>query len=125
MDVESPRHLERLRDQPEIKAALLREQATPAATEVRFERSPRNTQYWPPIETLGARFLEAGRPASACDPIEVYGRPCWLLATALHPSTASPYAIAVASAEGAPVATLLALLRSVSEDYWHVSFFWK
>jgi len=125
VDVESPKHLERLRDQPEIKAALLCEQASPTAPEVRFERSPKNTLYWPPIESLAAGFLGVGRPAPVCEPIQLYGRPCWLLATALSPARESPYAIAVASAEGAPVATLLALLRRVSDDYWNGSHFWK
>ncbi|MEO8634489.1 MAG: hypothetical protein ABI587_04330 [Gemmatimonadales bacterium] len=125
MDVESPKHLERLRDQPEIKAVLLREDAAPTATEARFDRAPKNTLYWSPIEALAARILGAGRPEEVCDPIHLYGRQCWLLATALSLSPRAPYAIAVASAEGAPVETLLRLLRSVSEDYWQGSTFWK
>ena len=43
MDAESPKHLERLRDQPEIKAALLQRRAVTAATEARFERAAKNT----------------------------------------------------------------------------------
>ena len=46
MDAESPKHLERVRDQPEIKAALLQRRAVTAATaatEARFERAAKNT----------------------------------------------------------------------------------
>ena len=125
MDVESPKHLERLRDQPEIKAALLRQWVSPTATEARFERSPKNALYWPPILTREARLLSAGRAEDACEHIHLYGRPCWLVVAALDPSPKAAYAIAVASAEGAPVETLLTLLRSVSHDYWHGSYFWK
>ncbi len=125
MDVESAKHLERFRDQPEIKAVLLRRQAVPAATEAHFERSPRNTLYWPPIQALAARFLSAGRPECIRESCTLYGRPCWLLASPLDPMLNGPYAIAVASAEGAPVDTLLALLQSVSHDFWHGSSFWK
>ncbi len=45
MDVRSPEHLERLRDQPEIKAALLRFRPEADAFEARFERASKNTLY--------------------------------------------------------------------------------
>ena len=125
MDIESPEHLERLGDQPEIKAALLREGPAPEATEARFERAAKNRLYWPPIETLSTRFLAAGRSEEIRESVELYGRPCWLLATRIAESTEAPYAIAVAAADGAPVDALLALLREVSHDYWHGSSFFK
>lgn len=125
MDVESPRHLERFRDQPEIKAALLRAGPTTADTEARFERSTRNTDYWPPILALSSRFLATGRSESLQEPIEVYGRPCWLLATTMGPAETGPYAIALAAADGASSEDLMRLLLDVSHDYWHGSYFWK
>lgn len=125
MDVQSPAHLERFRNQPEIKAVLLRQWALPMAPETRFERSPKNSLYWPPIQSLAARLLSAGRAEDGCECLDLYGRPCWLMVATLDPSPKAAYAIAVASAEGASVDTLLALLRSVSHDYWHGSYFWK
>ena len=125
MDEESPKHLERLRDQAEIKAALLRLQPTPTSTEARFERAPKNTLYWPPIEALAARFLAAGRTEEIREPREFYGRPCWLLATRVVDTPNAPYTIAVAAADGAPVEALVALLQDVGHDYWHGSSFFK
>ena len=125
MDVESPKHLERLRDQPEIKAALLRFQPTPTATEVRFERAAKNTLYWPPIERLAERFLAMGRGEEVRETRDFYGRPCWLLAVTLAQSADAPYTIAVAAADGTPVDALVALLQDVSHDYWHGSSFFK
>ena len=125
MDVESPKHLERLRDQPEIKAALLRFQPAPTATEVRFERAAKNTLYWPPIEELAARFLAMGRGEEIRETQDFYGRPCWLLAVTLARSPDAPYTIAVAAADGVPVDALVALLQDVSHDYWHGSYFFK
>src|SRR5688572_11852081 len=125
MDVESPKHLERLRDQPELKAALLRFQPTPTATEARFERAAKNTLYWPPIEKLSARFLETGRSEDIREARLFYGRPCWLLAITLAQSPDAPYTIAVAAADGAPLDVLVALLRAVSDDYWYGSYFFK
>ncbi len=125
MDVESPDHLERLRDQPEIKAALLRFGPGPASAEARFERAARNTLYWPAVEQLSARFLAAAGSEEVTESREFYGRPCWLLATRLAASAESPYAIAVAAADGAPLAALVALLRRVGNDYWRGSDFFK
>jgi hypothetical protein len=125
MDVQSPEHLERLRDQPEIKAALLRLRPTPTSSEARFERARKNTLYWPPIEALSAHLLSTGRAQEIRENCEIYGRPCLLLATSLVQSPNAPYAIALAAADGAPVETLLAILRSVSHDYWYGSYFFK
>ena len=124
MDVESPKHLERLRDQPEVKAALLRFGAGSAA-DVRFERAARNSLYWSPIQEL-VDGLDATAPVrelqQAC---VVYGRPCWLLATALSSSAQAPLTLAVVAADGAAVDVLIELLRSVSHDYWFGSYFFK
>ena len=125
MDVQSPKHLERLRGQPEIKAVLLRSWLAPDANEARFERVPKNALYWPPLESFNARFLAAGRAEDFCEPMSIYGRPCWLLSVALHPSPKAAYAICAASSEGASLETLRALLLSVSDDYWHGSYFFK
>jgi len=123
MDVESPRHLERLRAEPEIKAVLLRERPTAGASECRFERSARNKAYWPPIEELAASILASGRVDEACRPVTIYGRACWLIATALDPL--GPYAVAVAAADGASVDDLTAVLRKVTDNYWFGSYFFK
>ena len=125
MDVESPKHLERFRDQPEIKAVLLKLGPESDAAEARFERAAKNALYWPPIEALAGRFIATGRARETHEAQRVYGRSCWLLATALTPNAGAPFAIAMADAEGAPVETLLALLRKVSEDYWYGSYFFK
>ena len=79
----------------------------------------------PPIEALATRFLAAGRVDEVREPVALYGRPCWLLATRLADAAEAPYAIAVTAAGGAPVDDLLALLREVSHDYWHGSSFFK
>lgn len=123
MDVESPEHLERLRDQAEIKAVLLREQPVAGAAECRFERSAKNKDYWPAIEALAASVVASGRADEACTSLTVYGRPCWLLATALNP--VGPYAIAVTAADGASVEDLVAVLRKVTDHYWFGSYFFK
>lgn len=125
MDVESPLHLERLRDQPEIKAVLLRAGLTPGDTEARFERAPKNTRYWNAIASLSARFLADGRSEEVREPHEVYGRACWLLATTMGRPETGPYAIAMTAADGAPLEDLRMLLLDVSRDYWHGSSFWK
>lgn len=125
MDIESPEHLERLRDQPEIKAALLRSWMAHDAREARFERAAKNRLYWPAIENLGRRFLDAGRAEEVCKGLQLYGRPCWLLACVLAPSPKAAYVIALAGAEGAPVDVLQAVLRDVCRDYWHGSYFFK
>jgi hypothetical protein len=125
VDIESPQHLERLRDQPEIKAALLRSWMALDAREVRFERAAKNRLYWPPIENLSRRFLDAGCAERVCDGQQIYGRPCWLLANVLAPSPNAAYVIALASADGAPLDVLQALLREVCHDYWHGSYFFK
>jgi len=123
MDVESPKHLERLRDQPEIKAALLRERPMAEASECRFERSAKNRDYWPPIEALAARIGAGGRIDEACTSLTVYGQPCWLIVTALDPR--GPYAIAMTAADAAPAMELGAVLRKVTHDYWYGSTFFK
>lgn len=125
MDIESPEHLERLRNQPEIKAAYLRFYPAAGSPEVRFERAPKNTLYWPAIELLLARFLAIGHPEEICEPHAFYARPCWLLATTNGAAHQPSYVIAVAAADGAPVADLVALLRDVSYDYWNGSSFFK
>ncbi len=125
MDVESPEHLERLRELPQIKFALLRLRAG-SPPEIRFERSARNTAYGPPVEALAADFIAARQPRELCTHIEVYGRPCWLIATLLVPRTDSPYAIAIAAADdGADLETLVGRLRQVCHDYWYGSTFFK
>lgn len=125
MDVQSPEHLERFRNQPEIKAVLLRAGPAQQDAEARFERVPKNTAYWPAILSLSSRFVSAGRSEEVRAPHEAYGRACWLLATTMGPPENGPYAIAVAAADGAPMEELQALLLDVSRDYWHGSYFWK
>jgi hypothetical protein len=125
MDVESPDHLERLRDQPDVKVALLRQRPEASASEARFERTAKNALYWPAVERLAARFIEQGHAADLQEPCEFYGRPCWLLATKLAPADDAPYAIAVAASDGASAAGLVALLQDVSRDYWFGSTFFK
>lgn len=124
MDAELPSHLERFRSQPEIKAVLLREGPRPDNTEARFERSGKNPDYWPAILALSSSFLAAGRSDTLQRPLEVYGRPCWLLSAALG-SGGGPFAIAVTAADGAPAETLRELMLDVSHDYWFGSYFWK
>ena len=123
MDVESPRHLEHLRAQPEIKAALLRERPAAGASECRFERSAKNREYWPPIEALAAAIGTGGRIDEACTSLTVDGQPSWLLVTALDPQ--GPHAIAVVSADNAVREELAAVLRKVTHDYWYGSAFFK
>ena len=125
MDIESPDHLERLRNQSEIKAALLRPWIAHDAKEARFERAAKNRLYWPPIANLSRRFLDAGRAEEVCEGLQLYGRPCWLLACVLAPSPDAVYVIALVGADGAPVDLLQALLRDVCRDYWHGSYFFK
>jgi hypothetical protein len=125
MDVESSKHLERLRDQPEVKVALLRLRLDSIDDEARFERASKNTLYWPAVNNLAKRFLSIGRAEEVREAHEFYGRPCWLLATALAPSADAPFAIAVAAADGAPVQALVELLQGVSRDYWFGSSFFK
>lgn len=124
MDVQSPSHLERLRDQPEVKVALLRFPGS-GGNEVRFERSPKNTLYRDAIQPLADRFAAAGAVTGLREDALIYGRPCWLLAASLGPSSQSPAFIAVVAADGAPPEDLLALLQSVSHDYWYGSSFFK
>ncbi len=125
MDVESPEHLERLRNLPEIKAALLRFRLDSPATEARFERVSKNVLYWPAIESLSQRFVSTGHAVPVQEEHQIYGRPCWLLAVVLAPSSDAPFTIAVAAADAAPVETLTALIQSVSRDYWFGSYFFK
>ena len=124
MDVESPEHLERLRSQPEVKAALLRAGADSDA-EVRFERAPRNSLYWSAVQNLLEGCASTGPFPELRQECVVYGRPCWLLVTSLEPSPRAPCTIAVVAADGAPMDVLLELLRSVSRDYWFGSYFFK
>lgn len=124
MDIQSPHHLDRLRDQPELKIALLRSGARPGQ-EARFERHSKNAMYLPPVERLVSRFLTSGRVEDVREDCEIYGRPCWLVCTLLAPSPHAPYAIAVAAADGAPFEALVELLQRVSRDYWYGSYFFK
>lgn len=124
MDAELPHHLERFRTRPEIKAVLLRLGPSPGHSEARFERTGKNPDYWPAILALYARFVAAGRSETVQEPVEVYGRPCWLVSAPLG-SSGGPFAIAVTAADGAPVETLRELLLDVAHDYWHGSYFWK
>ena len=106
-----------------MKAVLLRERPAAGASECRFERTARNKAYWPPIEELAANILASGRVDEACRPVTIYGRACWLIVTALNPL--GPYAVAVTAADGASIADLTSVLRSVTDDYWHGSYFFK
>ena len=125
MDAESPEHLERLRDQPEVKVALLRLLPDSIEPEARFERASKNALYWPAVNCLASRFLSVGYAEEVREEREFYGRPCWLLATSLGSSADAPYAIAVAAADGTPIEALVALLHSVSHHYWFGSSFFK
>jgi hypothetical protein len=125
MDVESPEHLERFRDRPEVKAVLLREGPQSGSTEARFERAAKNTLYWPLIDRLDERFRAIGQGEEVREEHELYGRRCWLLATVLSPAPGAAYAIAVAAADGEPAQAMVALLQSVSHDYWFGSEFFK
>ena len=125
MDVESPKHLERLRDLPEIKVALLRMSVAADSSEARFERTAKGTLYWPPVRSLATHFAGAAQPSEIRTPITVYGRSCWLLATMLAPAASAPYVIAVAAADGAEMEAIIGRLREVSHDYWYGSYFFK
>jgi hypothetical protein len=125
VDVESPKHLEKLRDYPEIKAAFFTYQVARPEMVAEFERAPKNTMYWPPIRKLARRFVESGAPAEIRDDIEVYGQRCWLISTLLAERPDSAYAIAVTDATGAGADELIAVLRKASDHYWNGSYFWK
>ena len=125
MDTESAEHLERLRQRPEIKAALLVRGPQPGASRARFERAAKNTLYWPAIDDLASRFGAAGRAEQVLQEQLFYGRPCWLLATTLAASAEAPFTIAVVAADGSSAEDLVALLESVSRDYWFGSYFFK
>lgn len=125
MDVQSPAHLERFRARPEVKAVLFRLQAEPSAPFARFERTARNTDYWPPILALDTEFLAAATATELAVAHSVYQQPCLLLATRVGPNRASGYAIAMVAAEGSTTTEILALLRQVFDDYWHGSRFFK
>jgi hypothetical protein len=125
MDIESPKHLDRLRDQPEVKVALLRLRPDSIEPEARFERASKNTLYWPAVNDLANHFLSVGRAEEVREEREFYGRPCLLLATILAPSADAPYAIAIVAADGTSDQALVALLQSVSHDYWFGSSFFK
>lgn len=125
MDVKSPEHLERLRNQPEFKVAVLRFVASEDSEFVRFERSAKNTDYWPLVEALDKRIIEAKDLSGVAETVEVYNRSCWLLAVSLAPTQGSPYAVALAAADGESIDKLVLLLKSVCHDYWYGSYFWK
>ena len=125
MDIESLEHLERFRDQHEVKVALLRLRPDSVEPEARFERASKNTLYWPAVNDLANHFLSVGHASEVQEQREFYGRPCWLLATALAPAADAPYAIAIAAADGTPVEAIVALLQRVSRDYWFGSRFFK
>ena len=69
--------------------------------------------------------MSSGRPEAVRQSLTVYGQACWLVACALSENPNTPFAIAVVSAQGAPVEELLDALRSVSRDYWFGSSFFK
>lgn len=125
MDVESPHHLERLRDLKSIKVALLLLGASSQNQQARFEHSSRNPDYWPAVEALRAQIVAAGAPVETCTPITVYGRPCWLICTLNAPRADSPFSIAVAAAESEKLEAIVARLRSVCHDYWYGLYFFK
>ncbi|MFN0184790.1 MAG: hypothetical protein ACKVQR_13330 [Aquabacterium sp.] len=125
MDVESPEHLERLRQQPEVKAALLLRGPLAGADQCRFERAAKNTLYWPAIEDLALRMRAEGRSQVVREERTFYGRPCWLLAICLSPAADGPFTIAVVAADSEPAEVLEALLQRVSRDYWFGSRFFK
>jgi hypothetical protein len=125
MDIESLTHLERLRDLRQIKVALLCLCAKAPAREVRFERSARNTLYWEPVDALAAQVVAAQAASDRCTPVTLYGQPCRLVCAALAAVPDSPYAIAVVSAEGEELETVVAHLRNVTRDYWYGSSFFK
>ena len=125
MDVQSPEHLEKLRDYPEIKAALVCFRFEQPEEVARFERSPKNALYWGPIEEVVERFRRVGAIAEVRETISVYGRPCTLIATAIAVSPHSPYAIAVVAAVDAPVDDLVSALHTATHDYWYGSTFFK
>jgi hypothetical protein len=125
MDIQSPKHLERFRDQPEIKAVLLRSFLSATANEARFERAAKNSLYWPPIDNLESRILLNNHIVEVQEAHQIYGRPCWLLGTSLTSSPNAPFLIAIVAADGTPVTALLTLLNEVSHDYWYGSTFFK
>lgn len=125
MDVESPEHLERLRARPEYKVAMVRMGIADGHAEARFDRAPRHADYWPPLLALLDRLQHLGAPIETCEPVEVYGRPCWLLATALVATPTSPCALAVVAADGEPAEELAERLRDVCHNHWYGSYFWK
>lgn len=125
MDVQSPDHLHRLQAQPDVKVALLRLRPTPQSDEIRFERSPKNSAYWLPVTALDAQITRKGSVDETRECLDIYERPCWLIATALAPLPNSPYVVAIAAADGADINALVKLLQAVCHDYWHGSYFFK
>ena len=125
MDVESLVHLERLRDQPDVKAALLVLQVVEPDRSVRFERAAKNTEYWAPIQSVLQRFSAQGAIEEFREPVTIYGRPCTLIATARAPRDSAPFAIAVVASDGEPIEKIAALLRDVCYNYWYGSSFFK
>ena len=125
MDVESPEHLERLRDLKPVKVALLQFHVEMPGRGVRFERSARNAAYWPHVEALHARQVTAMRADEGRSSLVVYGRDCWLISTLLAPRHDSPFALAVATADGVDADDIVTTLRSVCHDYGYGSTFFK
>ena len=125
MDIQDSKHLERFRDQEEVKAVFMKFQSNQDSSEVRFERASKNKLYWPPIEEVMARFLNTGHTTEICESHIIYGKPYWLLATATNPTFEYPITIAIVASDGAPIEKLQALLKSVSYDYWYGSYFFK
>lgn len=125
MDVESPEHLERLRDLKPIKVALLVFRAGPSRQVARFERTARNPDYWPFIEAVHAQIAATGAAQESCTSITVYGQPCWLICTLNAPRPDSHFSLAVVSAEGADLENVVTRLRAVCQDYWYGSSFFK
>ncbi len=124
MDVESAEHLERLRDQPAIKAAILRLHIGDAR-EISFERATKNVEYKTAVDALAARVIATGDLSGVAESTIVYGNPCWLLAIPLASSPNTPYVVAIAGADRVPIDELVLLLENVCRDYWYGSTFFK
>ena len=125
MDIEDPKHLERFRDQVEVKAVLMQFQPNSDSRAVRFERSSKNKLYWPLIENVASRFFNSGHTEEICETHCVYGKQFWLLGISTNPTFEYPFTIAILASDGASKEILQAFLRRVSHDYWYGSYFFK
>jgi hypothetical protein len=107
VDAAIQKHLERLDDLKEIKAALFRFGPAANDDEFHFRRSARSEELWSPVTALSARFVSQGRSEAVQEMVEAYGQRFRLLATTNGRPEAAPYIIAIASAAGASSQTLL------------------